>query len=73
MVRNYGACRNTATHYRLLAKRNCKIVKVKRRLQKMLEDGAVLVGDTLTQFGAFIKSEQVRWAKVVEKAKITLD
>ena len=39
----------------------------------MLDDGAVLVGDTPAQFGAFIKSEQSRWAKVVEKAKITVD
>jgi tripartite-type tricarboxylate transporter receptor subunit TctC len=39
----------------------------------MLEDGAVLIGDTPTQFATFIKSEQARWAKVVEKAKISLD
>jgi len=41
--------------------------------KKMLEDGAVLVGDTPARFGAFIKSEQARWARVVEQAKITVD
>ena len=39
----------------------------------MLDDGALLVGDTPEQFSAFIKSEQSRWAKVVEKAHIQVD
>jgi hypothetical protein len=38
-----------------------------------LEDGAILIGDTPAQFSAFIKSEQNRWARVIEKAKITID
>jgi len=50
-----------------------KSLKSKEDSKRMLEDGAVLVGDTPAQFGAFIKAEQVRWAKVVEKAKITVD
>ncbi len=50
-----------------------KGLKSKEDSRKMLEDGAVLVGDTPAQFGAFIKSEQGRWARVVEKAKITVD
>ena len=45
----------------------------KEESKRMLEDGAVLIGDTPTQFSAFIKSEQARWAKVVEKAKISVD
>jgi len=50
-----------------------KGLKSKEDSRKMLEDGAVLVGDTPAQFASFIKSEQSRWAKVVEKAKITVD
>jgi tripartite-type tricarboxylate transporter receptor subunit TctC len=50
-----------------------KSLKTKEGSQKMLEDGAVLVGDTPAQFAAFIKTEQTRWAKVVEKAKIQVD
>jgi tripartite-type tricarboxylate transporter receptor subunit TctC len=50
-----------------------KGLKSKEDSRKMLEDGAVLVGDTPAQFGSFIKSEQGRWARVVEKAKITVD
>jgi len=56
-----------------LQKEITKSVKSKEEAIKMLDDGAVLVGDTPAQFGAFIKSEQSRWAKVVEKAKITVD
>ena len=56
-----------------LQKEIAKSLKSKEDSKKMLEDGAVLVGDTPTQFGAFIKSEQGRWTKVVEKAKITVD
>ena len=56
-----------------LQKDIAKGLKSKEDSKRMLEDGAVLVGDTPAQFGAFIKSEQARWAKVVEKAKITID
>ena len=56
-----------------LQKEIAKSLKSKEDSKKMLDDGAVLVGDTPSQFGAFIKSEQSRWAKVVEKAKITVD
>jgi tripartite-type tricarboxylate transporter receptor subunit TctC len=50
-----------------------KTLKSKEDSKRMLEDGAILVGDTPAQFGAFIKAEQIRWAKVIEKAKITID
>lgn len=50
-----------------------KSLKSKEDSKKMLEDGAVLVGDTPSQFATFIKLEQSRWAKVVEKAKISVD
>lgn len=56
-----------------LQKDIAKGLRSKEDSKRMLEDGAVLVGDTPAQFGAFIKSEQARWAKVVEKAKITID
>jgi len=56
-----------------LQKDIAKGLNSKEDSKRMLEDGAILVGDTPAQFGAFIKSEQIRWAKVVEKAKITVD
>ena len=56
-----------------LQKEIAKGLKSKEDSKRMLEDGAILIGDTPTQFGAFIKSEQTRWGKVVEKAKIIVD
>jgi tripartite-type tricarboxylate transporter receptor subunit TctC len=50
-----------------------KTLKSKEDSKRMLEDGAILIGDTPAQFSAFIKAEQIRWAKVIEKAKITID
>ena len=56
-----------------LQKDIAKGLNSKEESKRMLEDGAVLIGDTPTQFSTFIKSEQARWAKVVEKAKISVD
>lgn len=50
-----------------------KLLQSKEYAAKMLEDGSVLVGDTPAQFSAFIKVEQDRWAKVIEKSKIRID
>jgi tripartite-type tricarboxylate transporter receptor subunit TctC len=50
-----------------------KSLKNKEDSKRMLEDGAVLIGDTPDQFAAFIKVEQGRWGKVVERAGIQVD
>jgi tripartite-type tricarboxylate transporter receptor subunit TctC len=56
-----------------LQKEIAKALQSKEESKRMLDDGAVLIGDTPAQFSAFIKAEQNRWAKVIEKAKITID
>jgi tripartite-type tricarboxylate transporter receptor subunit TctC len=56
-----------------LQKEIVKALQSKEESKRMLDDGAVLIGDTPAQFGTFIKTEQNRWAKVIEKAKITID
>ena len=56
-----------------LQKEIAKALKSKDDSKKMLEDGAILVGDTPEQFDVFIRAEQKRWANVVEKAKISID
>lgn len=56
-----------------LQKEIAKALQSKEESKRMLDDGAVLIGDTPAQFSAFIKTEQNRWAKVIEKAKITID
>lgn len=50
-----------------------KVLDTPEFASRMLEDGAVLVGDTPQQFSAFINGEQERWARVFEKAKIKID
>ena len=50
-----------------------RALKSKDDSKKMLDDGAILVGDTPEQFDVFIRAEQKRWANVVEKAKISID
>jgi len=56
-----------------LQKEIAKALQSKEESKRMLDDGAVLIGDTPAQFSAFIKTEQNRWAKVIEKEKITID
>jgi len=56
-----------------LQKEIAKALQSKEESKRMLDDGAVLIGDTPAQFSAFIKTEQNRWAKVIEKAKIMID
>lgn len=48
-------------------------LKSKEGTKRMVDDGASLVGNTPEEFSKFIKSEQDRWAKVINKAQITLD
>ncbi len=50
-----------------------KVLDTPEFASRMLEDGAVLVGDTPQQFNVFINAEQERWARVFEKAKIKID
>jgi tripartite-type tricarboxylate transporter receptor subunit TctC len=50
-----------------------KILRSKEDSQRMLEDGAILVGNTPEQFAGFIQEEQKRWSKVVQKANIKID
>ena len=41
--------------------------------RKMTDDGAILIGNTPEEFSQFIKSEQVRWGRVIQKSQITMD
>ncbi|MFM7010227.1 MAG: Bug family tripartite tricarboxylate transporter substrate binding protein [Betaproteobacteria bacterium] len=50
-----------------------KVLNTAEFAARMLEDGAVLVGDTPQQFNTFIRAEQERWSKVFEKAQIKID
>lgn len=42
-------------------------------VERFAQIGAEPAPDTPAEFGAYIRAEQVRWAKVIQSAKITLD
>ncbi len=56
-----------------LQKEIAKILKSPEHSKRMLDDGAVLVGDTPKEFSEFIHAEQARWSKVFQKAQIKID
>jgi tripartite-type tricarboxylate transporter receptor subunit TctC len=72
----YGLIAPAGTPRPIIDKLQKEIVKVlssKEDSYRMLEDGAILVGNTPEQFMTFIQSEQSRWSKVIKQAKITID
>jgi tripartite-type tricarboxylate transporter receptor subunit TctC len=56
-----------------LQKEIVKILQSKEDSNRMIEDGAILIGNTPEQFSSFSYAEQIRWGKVVQQAKITID
>ena len=50
-----------------------KIMRTPGVLDRLANDGPIGVGSTPEQFAAFIKSEQVKWSKVVREANITVE
>jgi tripartite-type tricarboxylate transporter receptor subunit TctC len=72
----YGLIAPAGTPRSIIDKLQKEIVKIlgsKEDSHRMLEDGAILVGNTPEQFMIFIQAEQSRWGKVVKQAKITID
>lgn len=49
------------------------IIKIPDVHQRLIDGGYIPVGSTAAEFGAFIKSEITKWAKVVKAAGATLD
>ena len=41
--------------------------------RRMTEDGAILIANTPEEFARLIKSEQIRWGRVIHKSQITMD
>src|SRR5664279_2962618 len=53
-----------------LNKATVEALKDKDVIDKLSSQGAILVGDTPEQFGAFIASETTKWAKVIKDAGV---
>ena len=72
----YGFLAPAKTPPDVIAKLNATALKVMKgpEWQKVLaETGSENVGETPEQFGAFIKAEAVKWAKVVKESGATVD
>jgi tripartite-type tricarboxylate transporter receptor subunit TctC len=69
----YGMIAPAKTPPDVVAKLNAAAVQAMKDPQvsaKLSSQGAILVGDTPEQFGAFIQSETQKWAKVIKDAGV---
>ena len=60
----------------IVAKLNADLVKVLRTpnvFDRLAQDGSIAVGNSAQEFAAFIKSEQVKWGKVVREANVRIE
>jgi tripartite-type tricarboxylate transporter receptor subunit TctC len=60
----------------IVAKLNADIVKVLKTpnvFDRLAADGSIAVGNSAQEFAAFIKSEQVKWGKVVREANVRIE
>jgi tripartite-type tricarboxylate transporter receptor subunit TctC len=72
----YGLILPAKTPVPIITKLNREIAKAMRLpdvVKKMSSDGSQPVGSTPEEFGALLKAESVKWAKVVKEAKVTTD
>lgn len=69
----FGLVAPAATPRDIINRLNAEVVKVLHMPEvrdKLIAMGAEPVGDTPAEFGAYLKSEAVKWAKVVKEANI---
>jgi tripartite-type tricarboxylate transporter receptor subunit TctC len=60
----------------IVAKLNADIVKVLKTpnvFDRLAADGSIAIGNSAQEFAAFIKSEQVKWGKVVREANVRIE
>lgn len=60
----------------IVDKLNVEIVRIMHMpavVDRLAPDGTLAIGGTPEEFAAFIKSEQVKWSKVVREANITIN
>ena len=72
----YGVVAPAGTPKEIIAKLNSEMVRIANLpdiKQRLIEMGSPPVAGTRDQFGALIKSEIPKWAKVVKQAKVSLD
>jgi tripartite-type tricarboxylate transporter receptor subunit TctC len=73
VVNWFGMVVPAATPRDIVARLNTETVKVLRMpdiRERLMETGAEPVGNTPDEFGAFMKSESAKWARVIKEANI---
>ncbi|MGZ5153217.1 MAG: tripartite tricarboxylate transporter substrate-binding protein, partial [Burkholderiales bacterium] len=64
----YGVFVPAGTPHAIVAKLNAEIVRILKLPEvgeRLASEGAELSGNTPEEFGAYVKTEQAKWAKVV--------
>lgn len=72
----FGLFAPTGTPAEVVTKLNTEVVRMlkdPKTKELLLAQGAEPVGDSPEEFGAFVKSERERWARVIRDAGITLE
>lgn len=72
----YGVLAQAATPKDIIAKLNAELLKVIRNpdvREKLSAEGGEVVGGTPEEFGAYIREELKRWAKIIKEANIRPD
>ena len=72
----YGMLAPAGTPKEAIALMNAEIVKALRLpevAERLVADGAVAVGNTPEEFGAYIKAEMAKWAPVIKASGVTAD
>jgi len=76
VVNWFGMVVPAATPRDIVTRLNAEVVKVLRMpeiRERLLASGAEPMGNTPEEFGAFMKSEAVKWARVIKDANIRAD
>jgi len=76
VVNWYGMVMPTGTPREVIARLHAEIVKamsIPDIREKLIAQATDPVGSTPAEFGAFMKSETVKWARVIKEANIRLD
>ena len=69
----YGVVVRSGTPPQVIARLNTELVKIARSpdfVQRLNAQGAEIVASTPEYFGEFIRTETVRWAKIIKEARI---
>jgi tripartite-type tricarboxylate transporter receptor subunit TctC len=72
----YGVVAPARTPPEIVARLNAELVKIVRQpdfVKTLGAQGAVAIGSSPEHFGAYLKSETARWAKIIKEANIRSD